>query len=114
MDATPKIDGSTVLPGERRAQRSPKVSAATGIAHRAPARARITCFILMRQDCQPTMAAIWLGGILFVDPARAMDKPVTVAKLAHVFFQMNNATVLIGLIDQHVAYLLDLGLEAAD
>ena len=112
MDATPKIDGSTVLPGERRAQRSPKVSAATGIAHRAPARARIARF--MDQACQPTMAAIWLGGILFVDPARAMDKPVTVAKLAHVFFQMNNATVLIGLIDQHVAYLLDLGLEAAD
>lgn len=44
----------------------------------------------------------------------AGNPSMAVPKFAHVLFQMNKATVLIGLIDQHVAYFLDLGLEVVD
>jgi hypothetical protein len=52
-----------------------------------------------------------------VDPlsvAPGLDESLAVVKLAKILFEVQDAAVLVGLGDQHVADLLDLELDAAN
>src|SRR5579859_478990 len=53
-------------------------------------------------------------GVFPIDAAIALDEALAVAKVAHVILEVDDAAILIGLVDQNFADFLDLVLQAGD